>query len=505
MIIPHFIPLQMIINMTTMHASQSRFTVAKLDAGMAILLTSDHHLIEFPSLLLPAGIHAGSIIDLNVAQNAEKEAEEKKAFDSLQNEIRSLFGEHPPSTPELSVRNITQTSIVLEWKLLDLATADMRSIALYKNGSKLGRIPNATTTTTKLSGLALDTEYTFQLILKTTAGIFKSQNLKVKTHKMTNLSGLNVCVANLSAEKLASVTAILERIGAKPPHDKVRIDTTHFVTSSGTGEEFRKAQSMNIPIVVPDFLEGCEAEGRLMRAGQYYLDSDPSLRPQRTMLSRTTSTTAASEARPETASSTTTAVGADVKDAVKDQPAEEPETIKKSPTPPPPQAPPSEPGPLDNEESGPPQRARGTDPASSQSQKEKAPVDPNKGISKKGSTEFKKLASYLKSGEDEEMPTPSEEKGKGKVKPRGKSITAEIEQEQPPPTPSKDKAVPVPDTPVENMPKAAEASTDLPTQVTEAEKAEGEKAIDEQVSKQENVEEATEVPLPEEKFESVAL
>jgi hypothetical protein len=122
-----------------MAESKSRFTVAKLDAGVAILLTSDHHLIEFPSLLLPSNITAGSIIDLAVAQNANEEEEERKQFEKLQNEIRQMFGEHAPSTPKLSVRNTTQTSVVLAWDLLDLATADMRSMSLYKNGSKLGK------------------------------------------------------------------------------------------------------------------------------------------------------------------------------------------------------------------------------------------------------------------------------------------------------------------------------------------------------------------------------
>lgn len=266
-----------------MSTSKSRFTVAKLDAGMAILLTSDHHLIEFPSLLLPSGVAAGSIIDLSVAQNTKKEKEENDKFVALQKDIRDLFAVHPPSTPELTVRNMTQTSVVLEWDLIDLATAEMKSLTLYKNGSKLGKIPSATTTTTKLSGLALDTDYTFQLVLKSTAGVYKSKELKVRTHKMTNLTGLNVCISNVKTAERTRVAEILARLGAKPPHEKVRIDTTHFITERGAGEEFKKAQNMNIPIVIPEFVEACEAEGRLMRAGSYYLDADPALRTKRSI------------------------------------------------------------------------------------------------------------------------------------------------------------------------------------------------------------------------------
>lgn len=267
-----------------MSTSKSRFTVAKLDAGMAILLTSDHHLIEFPSLLLPSGVIAGSIIDLSVAQNLQKEIEEKKAFDALQNEVHNLYAVQVPQAPELIAKNVTQTSIVLEWPLLDLATADLRDLSLYKNGSKLGKIPNITTTTTKLSGLALDTDYIFQLVLRSSAGIIKSNELKVRTHKMTNLTGLNVCISNLKNEEREAVSRALERIGAKPPHERVRIDTTHFITARGMGDEFKKAQSMNIPIVLPEFIEACETEGRIMRAGTYYLDSDPALRIKKNVI-----------------------------------------------------------------------------------------------------------------------------------------------------------------------------------------------------------------------------
>ncbi|CCG81149.1 Chitin synthase [Taphrina deformans PYCC 5710] len=294
-----------------MSVSKSRFTVAKLDAGMAILLTPDHHLIEFPSLLLPSGVAAGSIIDLSVAQNAKKEKEEHDNFVALQNDIQNLFAVHPPATPELRVKNTTQTSVVLEWNLLDLSTAEMKSLSLYKNGAKLGKIPNATTTTTKLSGLALDTDYTFQLVLKTTAGTFKSNELNVRTHKMTNLTGLNVCLSNVKQEDNDMVRATLARIGAKPPHDRVKIDTTHFVTSRGMGDEFKKAQSMNIPVVIPDFVEACEAEGRLMRVGSYYLDSDPTLRTKRVNpATSATQTSQASNVAQSATTTTTTAVAA---------------------------------------------------------------------------------------------------------------------------------------------------------------------------------------------------
>ncbi|CAJ0883521.1 4093_t:CDS:2 [Entrophospora sp. SA101] len=53
----------------------------------AILLTEEHHLIEFPSLLLPPGVSSGSIVNINVARNYEQESAQSRDFWSLQEAI----------------------------------------------------------------------------------------------------------------------------------------------------------------------------------------------------------------------------------------------------------------------------------------------------------------------------------------------------------------------------------------------------------------------------------
>ena len=131
--------------------------------------------------------------------------------------------------------------------------------------------------TTKISGLAVDTEYTFQLILRTSAGTYNSDKLVVKTHKMTDLSGITVTAGILPAPLRDSLTNAVERIGAKLA-DTVRIDTTHFVTIEGRGLAWEKALEMNIPVVRPEWVEGCERGGRIVGVRQYYLDADPKLR-----------------------------------------------------------------------------------------------------------------------------------------------------------------------------------------------------------------------------------
>lgn len=167
---------------------------------------------------------------------------------------------------------------MLEWDKIDLATADLRSLSLYRNGAKAGVIPqDKGIQATKVSGLAVDTEYTFHLILRTSAGQYNSEKLVVKTHKMTDLSGITVTPGVLPPPLRESLSGAVERIGAKIA-ENVRIDTTHFVCTEGRGRDWEKAGEMNIPIVRPEWVEGCEREGRIVGVRGYYLNADPRLR-----------------------------------------------------------------------------------------------------------------------------------------------------------------------------------------------------------------------------------
>jgi hypothetical protein len=175
----------------------------------------------------------------------------------------------------LRCRNATQTSVVLEWDPIEVATADVISLSLFRNGQKAGNIPRPTVMqSTKISGLAVDTEYTFHLVLRTSAGTFSSEKVAVKTHKMTDLSGITVTPGILPTQLRDSLAKAVERIGAKMA-DTVRIDTTHFVTTEGRGMAWEKAVEMNIPVVRPEWVEGCEQGGRIVGVRQYYLDADP--------------------------------------------------------------------------------------------------------------------------------------------------------------------------------------------------------------------------------------
>jgi hypothetical protein len=125
---------------------------------------------------------------------------------------------------------------------------------------------------TKISGLAVDTEYVFHLVLRTTAGTYTSEKVAVRTHKMTDLSGITITTGIMPAATREALAHAVERIGAKIV-DGVRIDTTHFVTTEGRGVQWEKAVEMNIPVVRPEWVEACEKNGRILGVTKFYLDA----------------------------------------------------------------------------------------------------------------------------------------------------------------------------------------------------------------------------------------
>ncbi|KAF8160084.1 fibronectin type III/BRCA1 domain-containing protein [Pholiota molesta] len=256
------------------------FTVGKLDAGMAILLGERAHLIEFPSILLPPGATTGSIVNIAVHQNHVEEQKRESEFWSLQEDILDEFGKTSPEPPKLSVRNITQTSVTLEWPPIKLATAKLRSLDIYRNGERLSAVPSPlTNTSTKHSGMDINTEYSFQLVLRTTAGTFPSNVLRVRTHTMADTSGVSVCFGNVQdAVLLENAKLALREMGAKWS-DTIQIDTSHFVcttpaaggNASAPGVTYQRALQLSIPVVQPHWILACHAEQRMVPIASFYL------------------------------------------------------------------------------------------------------------------------------------------------------------------------------------------------------------------------------------------
>ncbi len=249
-------------------------------------MTEDHHLIEFPSLLLPPGVTSGSIVNIGVNRNYDQEAAQKQEFWELQEGILEEFGRHEPEPPRLHVKHVTQTSVLLEWEPLILHKAKLKGLDVYRiyhEGDNLSQhVQHAPLDNNfiKLSGLELDHDYEFYITIKTTAGTLTSNKINIKTHTLENLNGINVCFGTLNIKDeqddenpsytKQELIEILERIGARYS-EHVGPDTTHLLCNTQGGPEYERALEGSIPIVKPDWLVACEKAGKMQPALPFYL------------------------------------------------------------------------------------------------------------------------------------------------------------------------------------------------------------------------------------------
>lgn len=204
----------------------------------------------------------------------------------------AAFGERSPSPPRLRLRNVTQTSVTLEWDKLDLATSKLLSLTIWRNGQRLAAIPNPlNNTSTKVSGLDVDAPYSFHLILRTTAGTYASQTIKTRTLTLTDTSGISVCFGAIdSPELLDEAREALTQMRARWSN-RIQIETTHFVCTHPSGpapaiaspdgspqeapdpsQEYQRASQLSIPIVQPAWILACLREKRMVPISAYTLD-----------------------------------------------------------------------------------------------------------------------------------------------------------------------------------------------------------------------------------------
>ncbi|ADV24009.1 cell wall chitin catabolism-related protein, putative [Cryptococcus gattii WM276] len=278
---------------------QFTFTLGKLDAGMAILLGPNAHLLEFPSLLLPTPspgtppLGPGSILTITVSRDLAAEYAAQKAFRDLQNSILNTFSV-PPKVPVVRLRNVTQTNVTIEWDRIDVGSAELRGLEMHRNGQRWGRVGGEygggerEKTEWKTGGLQSGEEYTFQLVLKTTAGTYPSNIIRVRTHTMDNLTGLLICFGPLHPPQLVDqLRHCLRQIGAREsPY--VALDTTHFVCTTpmvgsdehgrggGVDPEYQEALRMNLPVVGPGWLFAVADQRKLFPISSYILPPLPS-------------------------------------------------------------------------------------------------------------------------------------------------------------------------------------------------------------------------------------
>ncbi|TPX30631.1 hypothetical protein SeMB42_g07892 [Synchytrium endobioticum] len=213
------------MSVATQEVTSVQFTVGKLDAGMAILLSPDHHLVEFPATILPEGITTGSIVNLTIERNEDEERRLREEFVSIQEDIFKQFST-PPEPPTISLKCLQKRT------------------KIKHPGSRIQHL---------------------------IAGILVSNRVNVKTHTLENLSGINISFAAIPHEgEVEALQALLKRIGANWT-DELTTDNTHLVCSQARGPKYERAVEWNIPVVSPDFLRACETNGKVQPAHLYYV------------------------------------------------------------------------------------------------------------------------------------------------------------------------------------------------------------------------------------------
>ena len=125
-------------------------------------------------------------------RSAEKQAVDE--FERLQKNILEEFGTHAPEKPKLVVKGLTTDVPDADWSSRKLYAADLKTQELYRNEKKVNQALPPHICATRITGLEPNTTYNFVLKLKTTAGLFSSDPLTVKTHTLDNLSGSFCCI-----------------------------------------------------------------------------------------------------------------------------------------------------------------------------------------------------------------------------------------------------------------------------------------------------------------------
>lgn len=221
--------------------------------------------------MLPEGVGTGSIINLTVERNKDEEQRQRDEFQALQEEIYHTFSKKPKE-PVLETKSATQTSITIRWDPLVLYAATFRGIDVYRNGQRLNLNVQPLATSTKLTGLEVEQEYEIWIVVRTSAGEYPSSKIRVKTHSMDNLTGLNPCFGTFASDtEIQPLVEIVERVGASYTDD-LSSDNTHLICTVARGPKYEKALELNIPIVSPEFLKACEQQQKIMPSHSFYIN-----------------------------------------------------------------------------------------------------------------------------------------------------------------------------------------------------------------------------------------
>lgn len=287
-------------------------TVGKHDSSVSYLTTSDFRILEYPSALLPNDIKTGTILKITIASNEKLEKEKNDEFLSFQNNLLKNLSSYNTKPPVLKIKSKLQTSINLFWGKFDLGVASLKNITLWHKSletdsnssesitsnqenenvdeeelSQVATIYNTVSNTYKMSGLNIESKHAFQLRIDTSNGLYKSDVVVASTLSSKDFSGFNICIGALSTGKVNTddIRAVADALGIVHVNRVCNQDTTHFLTDVAddenevSDEHLLMAKELNIPIVTPNWLQGCLKENKLLGVKGFYYklkEDDPS-------------------------------------------------------------------------------------------------------------------------------------------------------------------------------------------------------------------------------------
>ncbi|CAI8502815.1 unnamed protein product [Hanseniaspora opuntiae] len=270
-------------------------TVGKHDSSISYLTTPDFRILEYPSALLPNDVKTGTVLTITIAANESAEKEKNNTFLNFQNNLLKNLPQYTTKPPVLKVKSKLQTSINLQWDELDLGASSLKSVTLWHKEiktavdseededidedelSQVATIYN-TSNTYKMTGLDIESKHAFQLRVDTSNGLYKSDVVVTSTLSSNDFSGFNVCVGALSTGTVTvdDVRAVADSLGIKNVNRVCNQDTTHFLTdvlddeNEVSDEHLLMAKELNIPIVAPNWLQGCATENKLLGVKGFY-------------------------------------------------------------------------------------------------------------------------------------------------------------------------------------------------------------------------------------------
>lgn len=118
----------------------------------------------------------------------------------------------------------------------------------------------------------MDHEFEFHVVIKTTAGEYKSNKVTARTHKMENLTGIRVAFGTFEEPEpaITELKDLLSKMGASWS-EEVSVETTHLLAQLPGGANYDRAVQHSIPIVKPEWLVQCDRNKKIQVSFLFYL------------------------------------------------------------------------------------------------------------------------------------------------------------------------------------------------------------------------------------------